>query len=50
MESKPEKNFPLRIDTELLEEAKKLAKKRGISTAGLFRQLLIRELEEERKK
>lgn len=47
-EKKP--SFPLRIEKDLLEKGKDLADKRGISLAGLFRMLLLRELEAEEKK
>lgn len=42
--------FPIRLEEDLLEEGKKLAAKKGISLAGLFRQLLLEKLEEESKK
>ncbi|PRY09022.1 ribbon-helix-helix CopG family protein [Pontibacter ummariensis] len=42
--------FPIRLEEELLEKGKKLAERKGISLAGLFRQLLLEKLEEEEKK
>ncbi|MBA9076101.1 hypothetical protein [Rufibacter quisquiliarum] len=41
-------NFQLEV--ELRDKGKALAEKRGISLAGLLRQLLIKELESEEKK
>jgi predicted DNA binding CopG/RHH family protein len=42
--------FPIRLEEDLLERGKKLADRKGISLAGLFRQLLLEKLEEEEKK
>ncbi|WP_207431300.1 hypothetical protein [Sabulibacter ruber] len=49
--SKSEKTLlNFQLETTLRDKAKELAEKRGISLAGLIRQLLIRELEAEEKK
>lgn len=40
----------IRMDTELLEDAKLLAKKRHISVSALIRLLLVQEIEKEKDK
>jgi hypothetical protein len=51
MEDKQKKAaYPFRLEPDLLKKGKELASKRGISLAGLLRQLLIRELENEEKR
>ncbi len=54
MTPEPKKNtktaFPIRLEEDLLDKGKQLAEKKGISLAGLFRQLLLEKLEEEARK
>ena len=43
-------SFQIRLEKNLLEKGKTLADKKGISLAGLFRQLLLEKLEAEEAK
>ena len=43
-------SFQVRIEKKLLEKGKLLADKKGISLAGLFRQLLLEKLQTEEAK
>ena len=43
-------SFQIRLEKNLLQKGKSLADKKGISLAGLFRQLLLEKLEAEEAK
>lgn len=43
-------SFQIRLEKDLLEKGKMLAEKKGLSLAGLFRQLLQEKLENEEAK
>ena len=43
-------SFQIRLEKNLLEKGKTLADQKGISLAGLFRQLLLEKLEAEKTK